>query len=73
MFFSFEDLPVISYVGNTRLSRSLKIYTEGDFEAKGEIFFVHEPSCVPYTISFVVSRKLGQLSVTKTGTQMPNC
>lgn len=73
LFFSFEDLPVISYVGNTRLSRSLKIFTEGDFEAYGEIFFVHEPSCLPYIVSFVITRKQGELSVTKTGTQIPNC
>ena len=73
IFFSFEDLPVISYVGSTRLSRSLKISTVGDFEAYGEIFFVHEPTCVPYIVSFVISKKLGQLSVTKTDTQRPNC
>ena len=73
IFFSFEDLPVISYVGSTRLSRSLKISTVGDFEAYGEIFFVHEPTCVPYIVSFVISKKLGQLYVTKTDTQIPNC
>ncbi len=73
MFFSFEDLPVISYVGSTRLSRLLRISTVGDFEAYGEIFFVHEPSCLPYIVSFVITRKQGELSVTKTGTQMPNC
>jgi len=73
MFFSFEDLPIISYVGSTRLSRLLRISTVGDFEAYGEIFFVHEPSCLPYIVSFVITRKQGELSVTKTGTQMPNC
>ena len=73
MFFSFEDLPVISYVGSTRLSRLLRISTVRDFEAYGEIFFVHEPSCLPYIVSFVITRKQGELSVTKTGTQIPNC
>ena len=71
IFFSFEDLPVISYVGSTRLSRLLRISTVGDFEAYGEIFFVHEPSCFPYIVSFVITRKQDELSVTKTGTHRP--
>ena len=69
----FDDQPVLSYVGSTRISRSVEILSNADFECYGEIFFVHEPSCYPYVVSFVISRKLGMLSVTKIGTEIPKC
>lgn len=67
----YEDQPVLSYTGSTRISRSVEILSNADFECYGEIFFVHEPSCYPYVVSFVISRKLGMLSVTKIGTEIP--
>jgi len=67
----FDDQPVLSFVGSTRISRSVEILSNDDFEGYGEIFFVHEPSCYPYVISFVISRKLGNVFVTKLGTEIP--
>jgi len=69
--FHYEDQPVLSYTGKTRISRSVEILSNADFESYGKIFFVHEPSCYPYEVSFVISRKLGMLSVTKIGTEIP--
>jgi hypothetical protein len=68
----FDDQPVLSYVGSTRISRSVQILSNDDFEGYGEIFFVHEPSCYPYVVSFVISRKLGNVFVTKLGTEIYN-
>jgi len=63
LFFSFDDRPVKSYVNTTILSHSIEMIEDGDFEALGTVFFVLEPICYPYEISFVVSRALGDLSV----------
>ena len=69
----FDDLPVLSYEGSTRISRSVEIISNTDFESYGEIFFVHEPRCFPYVISFSIIRKSGIFSVTKLSTVNPNC
>ena len=63
LFFSFDDRPVKSYVNTTILSHSIEMIEDGDFEALGTVFFVLEPICYLYEISFVVSRALGDLSV----------
>lgn len=64
----YEDQPVLSYTGSTRISRSVEILSNADFESYGEIFFVHEPSCYPYVVSFVISRKSNTFSITKLST-----
>ena len=69
----FDDLPVLCYTSSTRISRSVEILSNTDFESYGEIFFVHEPSCFPYVISFSILRKSGIFSVTKLSTVNPNC
>jgi hypothetical protein len=69
----FDDLPVLCYKSSTRISRSVEILSNTDFESYGEIFFVHEPSCLPYVISFSILRKSGIFSVTKLSTVNPNC
>ena len=67
----FEKAPIKCFVGTTLLSHKLKIENEGDFEAYGTVFFVHEPSCYPYEVSFILSRQLGNLSIEKLQTIIP--
>ncbi|MGY8917451.1 MAG: hypothetical protein ACKVJ6_04190 [Flavobacteriales bacterium] len=69
--YPFDDNPIKCFVGTTLISHKLKIEKEGDFEAYGTVFFVHEPSCYPYEVSFLLSRQLGNLSIEKLQTIIP--
>lgn len=52
----------------TIYNQNIHILTKGDFEASGLVWFVLEPSCVPYDVEFMISRKSGQLEIRKTKT-----
>ena len=38
-----------------------------DFEAKGQVFFVLEPLCIPFEVDFTVGRRAGVWAVECTG------
>jgi hypothetical protein len=54
--------------GKTTYKQNIHILTKGDFDASGMIWFVLEPSCVPYDVEFRISSRSGKMTITKTKT-----
>lgn len=53
---------------NTRYQQELDIKTEDDFQTEGHFWFLLEPACIPYKITFRLSQKDGILEVEKLAT-----
>lgn len=55
---------------NTTYQQKIKVLTEDDFEISGLIWFVLEPSCVPYDVEFTLSYRSGIMEIKKTKTSI---
>jgi len=53
---------------STTYKRNLTIVQQDDFEVSGLVWFVLEPSCVPFQVEFIISKQAGEMSVIKTNT-----
>lgn len=62
------EAPVRFVRTNTTFTQKLNILTKEDFQVSGLIWFVLEPSCVPYDVEFTLSSQNGILKVEKTKT-----
>jgi hypothetical protein len=49
----------------TTFKQNLKVLTHSDFITKGVIWFVLEPTCIPYETTFWIESKNGNLVLTK--------
>lgn len=67
-FDSILNTPVKFVRENTSYTQQLKVVTKNDFETTGTIWFVLEPSCVPYEIEFLITSRNGEMTITKTKT-----
>ena len=55
---------------NTRFKRKIRIKKQTDFDASGLVWFLLEPSCIPYKVEFNISYDEGVIEVKKTGTRI---
>ena len=55
---------------NTTYTQRIKVLAKGDFEVSGLVWFVLEPSCMPYEVRFVISSHSGEMQIKKTSTKM---
>jgi hypothetical protein len=67
---SIVNMPVRFVRRNTVFKQNLVLETEEDFDMPGLIYFVLEPSCVPYEVGFVISHRKSKMSVRKVTTEI---
>lgn len=48
---------------NTVFTQKLKLLSEEDFDASGQISFVLEPSCIPFDMDFTIQSRSGQVKL----------
>lgn len=54
---------------NTTYQQALQIVKDEDFDISGSVWFVLEPSCVPYEVEFIISYHAGEMTIEKTNTR----
>ncbi len=62
--------PVRFARGKTTFKQHIHVLSKRDFEASGLVWFVLEPSCVPYDVEFKISHQSGEMTVQKTKTSI---
>ncbi len=55
---------------NTTYKQKVKLLEKDNFEMSGLIWFVLEPSCIPYDVNFVISNRSGVMKIHKTKTSI---
>lgn len=53
---------------NTTFKQKLKLTSKHDFEVSGRVWFVLEPSCIPYEVDFQIYYSDGKMIIKKTKT-----
>lgn len=62
------NLPVRFIRTNTQFIQKVNVRTSDDFEVLGKVEFLIEPSCIPYSIDFMISQQDGKMAIKKTKT-----
>ncbi|RMG80270.1 MAG: hypothetical protein D6714_14995 [Bacteroidetes bacterium] len=62
-FDGIVNSPVRFVRGKATYKQKLQVATSDDFEVPGAVWFVLEPSCVPYQIDFTVAQRAGQIMI----------
>ena len=62
------NMPVRFVRKNTTYKRKFNVRETSNFEVSGLIEFVLEPDCIPYDVSFVISKQSGTVKVKETNT-----
>ena len=63
----FSQLDIRVLRQDTEMRLPVRATSDLDFEAKGQVFFVLEPLCVPFEVDFTVDRRAGVWAVECTG------
>lgn len=63
------EKPVRFVRENTTYQQDLQVVGEDDFDISGSVWFVLEPSCVPYEVEFIISYHAGEMTIEKTNTR----
>ena len=63
----FSQLDIRVLRQDTEMRLPVRATSGLDFEAKGQVFFVLEPLCMPFEVDFTVGRRAGVWTVESTG------
>ena len=63
----FSQLDIRVLRQDTEMRLPMRATSSRDFEAKGQVFFVLEPLCMPFEVDFTVGRRAGVWTVESTG------
>ena len=63
----FSQLDIRVLRQDTEMRLPMRATSSRDFEAKGQVFFVLEPLCMPFEVDFTVGRRAGLWAVESTG------
>ena len=63
----FSQLDIRVLRQDTEMRLPVRVTSGLDFEAKGQVFFVLEPLCMPFEVDFTVGRRAGVWAVESTG------
>ena len=63
----FSQLDIRVLRRDTKMRLPVRATSNRDFEAKGQVFFVLEPLCMPFEVDFTVGRRDGVWAVECTG------
>jgi len=63
----FSQLDIRVLRRDTEMRLPVRATSDLDFEAKGQVFFVLEPLCMPFEVDFTVGRRAGVWAVESTG------
>ena len=63
----FSQLDIRVLRQDTEMRLPVRATSSRDFEAKGQVFFVLEPLCMPFEVDFTVGRRAGVWAVESTG------
>ncbi len=63
----FSQLDIRVLRQDTEMRLPMRATSSRDFEAKGQVFFVLEPLCMPFEVDFTVYRRAGVWAVESTG------
>ena len=63
----FSQLDIRVLRQDTEMRLPVRSTSDRDFEARGQVFFVLEPLCMPFEVDFMVGRRAGAWVVERTG------
>lgn len=63
----FSQLDIRVLRQDTQMRLPVRSTSDRDFEARGQVFFVLEPLCMPFEVDFMVGRRAGAWVVERTG------